>query len=174
MAIKIKLVEGKVLLPLNNSQGGIRIADENGNHVSSPTQTENINKFMEDSEFSKRETIKIKRKQLDKFEGFEIYSYTENFSSFEKTLPTKVIARITFKLGDYGLDPHPHMYVLIPFNLKSLKIKNFEGCVNPGSKLGKKCFGEWIPTDQDVGEIITALGHASENHKSSLIELIKG
>jgi len=39
MAIKIELNNEKIKLPLFRSQGGIRIADEHGNHVSSPTKT---------------------------------------------------------------------------------------------------------------------------------------
>jgi len=33
MATKIELEKNKIKLPLNKSQGGIRIADEYGNHV---------------------------------------------------------------------------------------------------------------------------------------------
>jgi len=45
MAIKIELNNEKIKLPLNKSQGGIRIADEHGNHVSSPTKTLNEPKY---------------------------------------------------------------------------------------------------------------------------------
>ena len=45
MAIKIKWVNGKILLRLHNSQGGIRIADEEGNHISKPTQALNEDKY---------------------------------------------------------------------------------------------------------------------------------
>jgi len=39
--IKIRLTNGKIILPLHYSQGGIRIADEHGNHVPSPTKAKN-------------------------------------------------------------------------------------------------------------------------------------
>lgn len=208
--IKIKLNKGRILLPLNISQGGIRIADEYGNHVSKPTKIKNeskyliewmitndenkflvdsfldtkitkkliermnsIKKFAEESQYSKRKTIKLKRDKVEIFEGFQIFQYTENFSSFEKILTSGIKVRITFKLGDYGLEPHPHMYVLIPFNNKSLKLKNLNGEVKRKEILGKKCFAEWIPTIQDIQEIILTLAHASKNHKDDLTNLIK-
>lgn len=210
MAIKIKIENKKVLLPLHHAQGGIRIADEHGNHVSSPTQTkkeagyfiewmitndenkfladsfldqktteiliermEDIKKFAEESEYSKRKTIKVQKTQVESFEGFEIFQYTENFSSFEKTLESGIKVRITFKLGDFGLEPHPHMYVLIPFNNASLVIKNREGEVGNGKILGSGCFAEWLPTAQDLQEIIITLSHASKNHKDDLVKIIQ-
>lgn len=44
--IKIQLNKEKILLPLNISQGGIRIADEYGNHVSKPTKIKNESKYL--------------------------------------------------------------------------------------------------------------------------------
>src|SRR3989338_508335 len=110
MAVKIELTGGKIKLKLHNSQGGIRIADEEGNHVSKPTEAKNqngcyiewmitndeigllskhlfgstnslisemkkINKFAEDSEYSKRATKKEKE-EIAEFEGFKIYKYS--------------------------------------------------------------------------------------------------
>ncbi len=211
MAIKIKLENNKVILPLNIPKYTIRVADKHGNHVSSPTKAicnneyfiewmitndenralvENfyesqkdvdklidkmgqINKFAEESEYSKRKTIKIEKEEIETFEGFKIYQYTENFSSFEKELASGIKVRITFKLGDFGLEPHPHMYVLIPFTNKLLKIKNLNGEVKNKEELGKGCFGEWIPSTQDIEEIIITLAHASKKHKNDLINIIK-
>ncbi|HLC73693.1 MAG TPA: hypothetical protein VJH20_03585, partial [Candidatus Nanoarchaeia archaeon] len=105
MPIKIEIKNNKIILPLYYSQGGIRIADEYGNHVSSPTKTKNeeryyiewmitndeirllsntfledisdllkkmqkINKFAEDTKYSKRTTSKTK-KEIGTFEGFK-------------------------------------------------------------------------------------------------------
>lgn len=81
--------------------------------------------------------------------------------------------RITFKLGDYGLEPHPHMYVLIPFKNKYLKLKNLNGDVKKKEILGRGCFEEYAPTVRDIQEIIITLAHASKNHKNDLINLIK-
>lgn len=211
MAIKIELDNGKIKLLLNKSQGGIRIADEHGNHVSSPTKTLNrpkysiewmitndenqalvkeffeseddikklvqgmgkIKRFTEESEYSKRETIKVEREEIETFEGFKIYQYTENFFSFEKELASGIKVRITFKLGDFGLEPHPHMYVLIPFNNQFLKLKNLNDEVKETKELGKGCFGEWTPSVQDIEEIIITLAHASKNHKDDLINIIQ-
>ena len=211
MAIKIELNNGKIKLPLNKSQGGIRIADEHGNHVSSPTKTlnepkysiewmitndenqalvekffesgnnikklvqkmEKIKRFAEESEYSKRETIKVKREEIETFEGFKIYQYTENFSSFEKELASGLKVRITFKLGDFGLEPHPHMYVLIPFNNQFLKLKNLNGEVKGADELGEGCYGEWAPSTQDIEEITITLAHASKNHKNDLINIME-
>jgi hypothetical protein len=210
MAIKIELAGNKIKLPLYRSQGGIRIADENGNHVSSPTKTKNetdyyiewmitndeikslsdsilalddiksliksmekLNKFTEDSEYSQRKTVKLDMKEIAEFEGFKIYQYNEYFNSFEKTLISGVKVRITFKLGDYGLDPHPHMYVLVPFNHKFLKIKNNQGDVSSGDLLGSGCYGELKLDRKDLEEIILTLSHASSNHRDALIEILK-
>lgn len=207
MAIKIGLTGNNVTLPLNKSQGGIRIADENGNHVSSPTQTKNqpdyyiewmitndeikilsesildniksliermqkLCKFTEDSEYSQRKTIKVDMKELEEFEGFKIYQYNESFNSFEKTLNSGIKVRITFKLGDYGLDPHPHMYVLIPFNHRFLRIKNISGEVRAGNLLSSGCHGELTLNKEDLEEIILTLSLASSNHRDALIKIL--
>lgn len=208
MAIKIEVEGDKIKLPLYKSQGGIRIADEYGNHVSSPTKTlnekkyyiewmitndeikslsdsilddvnsliksmEKINKFAEDSEYSQRKTVKLDMKETEEFEGFKIYQYNESFNSFEKTFDSGIKVRITFKLGDYGLDPHPHMYVLVPFSHKFLKIKNNEGDVSPGDLLGSGCYGELKLDKKDLEEIILTLSHASSNHRDALVEILK-
>jgi hypothetical protein len=210
MAIKIELEGNKIKLSLYRAQGGIRIADKNGNHVSSPTKTKNeetyyiewmitndeikslsgsilasadfesviknmqkINKFTEDSEYSQRKTVKLDMKEIAEFEGFKIYQYNEYFNSFEKTLNSGIKVRITFKLGDYGLDPHPHMYVLVPFNHKFLKIKNNNGDVSPGNLLGSGCYGELKLDKEDLEEIILTLSHASSNHRNALVGILK-
>lgn len=206
--IKIKLSKEFVILPLHNSQGGIRIADEHGNHIPKPTQAINeksfyiewmitndeiealsnsllsdtyelikemqkINKFVADSEYSKRTTTKTDKKEIATFEGFKIYQYNDTFNSFEKTLNSGLNVRLTFKLGDFGVVSHPHMYVLIPFNYNSLKLKNKDGEVNRGNCLGSGCFGELILTAEDLKEIILTLSHASNNHRDSLVEVLK-
>jgi len=208
MAVKIELRGNKIKLPLHNAQGGIRIADENGNHVSSPTKTKNIgkyyiewmitndeikmlsdailddigsliknmqviNRFTEDSEYSQRKTVKLDMKEIAEFEGFKIYQYNEYFNSFEKTLDSEIKVRITFKLGDFGLEPHPHMYVLVPFNHKFLKIKNNEGIVDPGNLLCSGCYGELELDKKDLEEIILTLSHASSNHRDALVSILK-
>jgi hypothetical protein len=208
MAIKIEVEGNKIKLPLYKSQGGIRIADEHGNHVSSPTKTRNekeyyiewmitndeikslansilddinsliksmvkINKFAEDSEYSQRKTVKLDMKEAEEFEGFKIYQYNESFNSFEKTFDSGIKVRITFKLGDYGLDPHPHMYVLVPFSHTFLKIKNNEGDVSLGDLLGSGCYGELKLDKKDLEEIILTLSHASSNHRDALVEILK-
>jgi len=207
MATKIELEKNKIKLPLNKSQGGIRIADEYGNHVTSPTKTNNkkgyyiewmitndeikilsdsildnikplikrmkeLNKFTEDSDYSQRKTIKLDMKKVEAFEGFKIYQYTESFNSFEKTLDSGIKVRITFKLGDYGLDPHPHMYVLVPFSHKFLKIENNEREVGLGDLLGSGCYGKLNLNKEDLEEIILTLSHASSNHRDALVEIL--
>ena len=208
MAIKIVLEGNEIKLPLYRSQGGIRIADEQGNHVSSPTKTKNekeyyiewmitndeikilsesilvdidsliksmkeLNKFTGDSEYSQRKTIKVDMKKVEEFEGFNIYQYNEFFNSFEKTFDSGIKVRITFKLGDYGLDPHPHMYVLVPFNHKFLKIKNNEGEVGLRGLLGSGCYGQLKLGKKDLEEIILTLSNASSDHRDDLIEILK-
>ncbi len=206
MAVKIKLVGNNIILKLHNSQGGIRIADEEGNHIAKPTQALNedkyyiewmitndeigvlskhlfknpaniinemrrISKFAEDSEYSRRTTKKGKEK-IATFEGFEIYKYSDEFHSFEKTLPSGIKVRLTFKLGDFGITAHPHMYVLVPFDYKSLKIKNKEGDVPNKECLGSGCHGELVLTANELQDIILTLSHASSNHRNSLIEVL--
>jgi len=206
MAVKIKLIGNKILLKLHNSQGGIRIADEEGNHIAKPTQALNeskyyiewmitndeigvlskhlfktpasvisemkkISKFAEDSEYSRR-TTKKEKEEIATFEGFKIYKYSDEFHSFEKNLPSGIKVRLTFKLGDYGITPHPHMYVLVPFNHKSLKIKNKDGDVSNKECLGSGCYGELILTSDELKDIILTLSHASNNHRNSLIKVL--
>ncbi len=131
-----------------------------------------ISKFAEETKYSKR-TTSFEKKEIDKFEGFKIYHYTDDFNSFEKILDSDLRVRLTFKLGDFGVTAHPHMYVLIPFNFKSLKIKNIEGEVNENKPLGKGCFGELNLNEEELKEIILTLAHASNNHRNALIEILK-
>jgi len=194
---------------LSFSQGSIRIADKDGNHFPSPTQTINdksyyiewmitnneikllsslfkkkdriaelikvmqkISKFAEDSEYSRR-TTSSKEKEIALFEGFKIYQYTDVFNSFEKVLDSTLKVRLTFKLGDYGVVSHPHMYVLVPFNFKSLRIKNKEGDVEKDKPLGGGCFAELILNEEELEEIILTLAHASNNHRNDLINVLE-
>lgn len=210
MPITARLEKGKVKLPLHSPQSKIRIADVDGNHISSPTQAKNerrnlvewmitnreiaflidtflnressqrliekmekIKAFAEESDYSKRKSVRLQRERAESFAGFEIFYYTENFSSFEKALSSGVKVRITFKLGDYGVEPHPHMYVLIPFDCFSLKIKNNEGDVAREGFLGSGCYAAWKPTREDIEQIVFALAHASRKHKNALIEIIQ-
>ena len=199
MSIKIKINDKKVDLPLNKSMGGIRIADKHGNHVSKPTQQKNEAsffvewmitndeiKFLTDTYFEKEDikklienmkkinnfTEKSDKEKVKEFEGFEIYQYTENFSSFEKTLKSRIRVRITFKLGDYGLKPHPHMYVLLPFNHENIEIMNNEGKIEENEVLGSGYFAQWTPTKEDIFDIIITLAHASSSHRDALIEIL--
>lgn len=206
---KAKLKGQTIILPLSFSQGSIRIADKNGNHFPSPTQTINdkkyyiewmitnkeikllstlfkkkdgisslikvmqkISKFAEDSEYSRR-TTSSGEKEIAKFEGFKIYQYTDVFNSFEKILDSTLKVRLTFKLGDFGVTSHPHMYVLIPFNFKALKIKNNNGNVKDNEPLGSGCFAELNLTEEEIKEIILTLAHASNNHRNDLIKILE-
>ena len=206
---KAKLNGNLIVLPLSFSQGSIRIADKNGNHFPSPTQTINdkeyyvewmitnneikllstlfnkkdgigelikimqeISRFAEDSEYSRR-TTSSGEKEIAKFEGFKIYQYMDVFNSFEKVLDSTLKVRLTFKLGDYGVTSHPHMYVLVPFNFKSLKIKNKDGNVKENGPLGGGCFAELNLTEEELKEIILTLAHASINHRNDLIKVLE-
>lgn len=132
-----------------------------------------ITDFAEESEFSKRETIKLTGEEKGFFAGFKIVQYTENFSSFEKKLKSGIKVRITFKLGDYGVKPHPHMYVLVPFTTEVLEIKNKVGTVKTNQELGSKCRAQLRLDKNDIFEIVTTLAHASKDHRQSLVEEIK-
>ena len=204
--IKIELSGGNIILKLHNSQGGIRIADGEGNHVAKPTQAKNekgyyiewmitndeigllskhlfsntntlinemkkINKFAEDSEYSKR-TTKKQKEEIAEFEEFKIYKYSDEFNSFEKTLANGIKVRLTFKLRDFGITAHPHMYVLIPFDYPSLSLKNNAGSVKKGECLESGCYGELVLTANELKEIILTLSHASNNHRNSLIGVL--
>lgn len=205
---KAKLKGTKIILPLNYSQGGIRIADKTGTHCSSPTKTENkgekyvewmitndeikllstlfekdkksfiiemnkIKKFTEDSKYSRRTTILSNKKSLGEFEGFNIYQYKDVFNSFEKILKSGLKVRLTFKLGDYGVIAHPHMYVLVPFEHKTLQLNNKLGVVKKGALMGPGCFGELILNKKDLKGIILILAHASKGHRDDLIKVMK-
>lgn len=204
---KAKIKQKKIILPLHYSQGGIRIADKNGNHFPSPTKTicdkecyiewmitnneikllsnlfekkdtdkliaelRKISKFAEDSEYSKR-TTSTNEKEIAKFEDFKIYQYIDVFNSFERILDSGIKVRLTFKLGDYGVVSHPHMYVLIPFNNVSLELKNKNGAIKTKEQMGSGCFGELVLNKKDLKSIILTLAHASNNHRNDLIEIL--
>lgn len=131
-----------------------------------------ISKFAEDSEYSRR-TTSSGEKEIAKFEGFKIYQYMDIFNSFEKVLDSTLKVRLTFKLGDYGVTSHPHMYVLVPFNFKALKIKNRDGNVKENEELGRGCFAELNLTEEELKEIILTLAHASNNHRNDLISILE-
>lgn len=206
---KARLIGKTIFLPLNFSQGSIRISDKNGNHFSKPTQVINdenyyiewmitnheikmlsalfkkkneisdlikkmqkISKFAEDSEYSRRTTSSEER-EIDNFQGFKVYQYMEIFNSFEKVLRSNLKVRLTFKLGDFGVVHHPHMYVLIPFKFKLINIKNVNGKVNKNQPLGKGCFSELSLTEAELEEIILTLAHASNNHRNDLITVLE-
>jgi len=131
-----------------------------------------INKFVNESKYTKREAVKSPE-VLESFLGFEITKYAENFYSFEKQLDSGIRVRITFKQGDYGIDPHPQMYALLPFNHPSIKIKNIDGVVSSGDPLGKKCKAEWSPSKKDVEDITITLSQISIDHRDKLIDILK-
>lgn len=131
-----------------------------------------ISRFAEDSEYSRR-TTSSGEKEIASFEGFKIYQYMDVFNSFEKILDSKLKVRLTFKLGDYGVTSHPHMYVLVPFNFKSIKIKNIDGNVKENEPLGRDCFAELNLTEEELKEIILTLAHASNNHRNDLIKVLE-
>lgn len=204
---KAKLNGDKIFLPLNYSQGGIRIADKNGNHAPSPTKAKRnkenfiewmitnkeikilsklldeenikdlikklnqIKSFAEESEFSKRTTSSTEEK-IATFKEFTIYQYMDVFNSFEKILESKLKVRLTFKLGDYGVTSHPHMYVLIPFDYNNLVVKNIEGKVEENQRLGSGCFAELKLNKKEIKEVVLALAHSSINHRNDLINIL--
>ena len=201
---------GIIELPLNLSQGSVRIADGTGNHHASPTKVKNerenyiewmitndevkqlssllkkdrvdelirkmseIRKFAKDSDYSRRETCSREKKIAD-FQDFEVYEYADVFHSFEKVLDSKLRlkARITFKLGDYGVQAHPHMYVLIPFDFRSLRIKNKDGAVGENDILGSGCMAQLTLEENEIMHLILALAHASEYHRRDLINSLE-
>jgi len=130
-----------------------------------------IKVFIRGSKYATREAVKPTTEKLDKFADFEIYKYTETFYSFEKEIVSKIKIRITFKMGDYTLAPF--MFVLIPFEHSSLKLKNLKGFVKENEFLGSKCKGIWKPKKEDVIEIIKSLSCASDRHRDDLIEILK-
>lgn len=135
-------------------------------------QLKSLHQFVNESEYSKRKTIKSTTEKMEDFLGFEVSKYTDNFYSFEKTLRSRIKVRLTFKTGSYGIEPHPHMYVLLPFNHASIKIKNNEGDVSKGNVLGSGCFCEWTPEKEDIRETILTLAHASNDHRNALITIL--
>ncbi len=130
-----------------------------------------INSFIGNSKYTSREALKTTTQKMDKFVDFDIYHYTENFYSFEKEIKSKIKIRITFKMGDYTLAPH--MFVLLPFENSSLKLKNNHGEIRRGDFLGSRCVGWWSPIKEDIFEIITSLAYASEEHRNDLVKMIK-
>lgn len=130
-----------------------------------------INSFTNSSTYSNRAVKKLPEK-VGEFEGFTIYKYTEDFYSFEKMTDAGIGFRITFKLGAYGLKPHPFMFALIPVNHPSATIRNAEGVVEMGQKVGSKAVMRWNPTKADIETIFMTLAHASPGHRNDLVDLL--
>jgi hypothetical protein len=134
-------------------------------------QLKKIKNFIEYSKYVTRETIKTTTEKLDTFEDFDIYKYSENFSSFERNSKSGITIRITFKAGDYT-DIAAHMYVLLSFGHPSLLIKNNKEEVQMGRLLGSKCLGIWTPSDNDICEFAKSLSIISKKHRDDLIRKI--
>ncbi|MEM0143679.1 MAG: hypothetical protein QXL94_06985 [Candidatus Parvarchaeum sp.] len=132
-----------------------------------------IKSFTDSSTYSSR-AVKKMPERVGEFEGFTIYKYTEYFYSFEKMTDTGIRFRITFKLGAYSLKPHPFMFVLIPVSHPSVTIRNSEGVVEIGQKVGSKSVMIWNLTKADIETIFMTLAHASPRHRDDLIELLTG
>lgn len=126
--------------------------------------------FIRDTPYATREAVKVTSKRINSFNKFEIYKYTETFYSFEKIISSKIKVRITFKMGDYTLAPH--MFILIPFHHKSLKIINAFGEVPKEEILNSKCKGLWKIEKKDIFEIVESLAYSSKNHRDDLIDII--
>lgn len=129
-----------------------------------------LSKFIRNTKYATRKSVKITSKKIDLFEKFEVYQYTDIFYSFEKKISSKIKVRVIFKMGDYTLAPH--MFILIPFYHKSLKLKNFLGNVAENEALGSKCKGFWTINKEDIFEIVEALAYSSKDHRDDLIKII--
>ena len=132
-----------------------------------------IENFAEDSKYAQRKTKKEGKKKIASFKGFKIYKYKEVFHSFEKNISSGIKVRLTFKLGDFGITAHPHMYVLIPFDYRLLLLKNKLGIVNVGDGLGSGCFGELTLNANELKDIVLTLAHASNKHRDDLVKKLK-
>ncbi|HIH19090.1 TPA: hypothetical protein HA225_03860 [Candidatus Micrarchaeota archaeon] len=203
----VKIASEEAVLVLSQARGKVRIADENGNHISKPTEAKyepkytaewmitndeveklvrvfledadrifvieeikKLEKFIRDTEYATREALKTTTQEIKTFEGFRIFKYTENFYSFERELKSKIRIRIVFKMGDYTLAPH--MFVLLPFSLNEIEIKNRLGNVNKSEMLGSGCRAIWKPKKEDVKEVVIALAHLSRDHRNDLIRIL--
>ena len=133
-----------------------------------------IRTFAGDSGYSKRETSS-KEKKIADFQDFGVYEYADVFHSFEKVLDSKLRlkARITFKLGSYGVHAHPHMYVLIPFDFRSFRIENNEGAVGENEVLGSGCRALLTLEENEIMSLILALAHASKDHRNDLVNVLE-
>jgi hypothetical protein len=130
-----------------------------------------IKSFTDSSTYSNRDIKKVPE-NVEEFDEFTIYKYTEEFYSFEKMTKTGIGIRITFKLGDYSLKPHPFMFVLIPLNHPSATIENSNGKVAMGQKVGSKCVMKWKPTKADIEMIFMTLAQTSLGHRDDLIAML--
>ncbi|MGC8622171.1 MAG: hypothetical protein ACP5U0_09680 [Caldisphaera sp.] len=131
-----------------------------------------IKSFADSSTYSSRAVKKIHEK-VGEFEGFTIYMYTENFYSFEKMTNSGIGFRITFKLGDFSLKPHPFMFVLIPLSHPLIEIENSNGPVTVGGTVGSNCVMKWRPTKSDIETIFITLAHASKDHRNDLVKILE-
>lgn len=131
----------------------------------------NIASFAQETKYAVRETSPGKE-EIDTFDEFKVYRYQELFHSFEKELPSTLKVRLTFKLGDYGVVAHPHMYVLIPFSYPLLTLKNALGVVARGAVLGSGCQGEMRMSTADLKDVLLTLACASKKHRNDLVAVL--
>ena len=131
-------------------------------------QIEKISQFLKGSKFAVRGASK--ETMNEDFLGFKIYRYREEFYSFEKTLDSQARIRLTFKMGDFTLAVH--MFVLLPFDGRAIRIFNKDGEVARDVYLGKGAYAVWKPSPADVISIINALACASDDHKNDLVGML--
>lgn len=124
--------------------------------------------FFIDSQYKSRRPFKNEIGQT--FGLYKIYEYKEVFYSFERELDTDTAVRVTFKQGDFGLTPHPFMFVLI--NFKALAITNKLGPVIQGQPLGSGAIADFKFSPELLNAAIMILGTASTAHRDDLIKLL--
>jgi hypothetical protein len=125
-------------------------------------------KFFRESQYNVR--IGKKKNIFKKFLGLSVFKYDESFYSIEKQLNSKIRLKLTTKEGDLTLAPH--LFILLPFGLKGIKIINASSSVKENTCLGGGCYALWKPTKSDIISITCALGRASEKHNSDLRRML--
>jgi len=130
-----------------------------------------IKDFIKGSKYATRDAIKTPTEDLGDVAGLRAHKYTETFYSFEKDLASGIKIRVIFKRGDWTLTPF--LFALLPFTNQYVQIANSGGPISKEGELGSGCFCKWIPTKNDVEEIVLALSNASPDHRDALKDIIQ-
>lgn len=126
------------------------------------TEINDINRYVKNSEYSQRKSRKLKIIKKDK--GFKVIKNREEFFSLEKRNIRNITFRISFKIGDFSLNPH--LYILLPFTNKYISIMDKQNTlIEQDRTLGSKAIARWEIDKNDIRDVVLSITKLSQDHK---------